>query len=248
MSRANPEDESSSLAFQGALSAECQKRRSHKMRQSCEQESRAGSHHRQIPKRLRCRCSSPTRPATLRSVLTAVLFVLFCCGAAYAASSNGPSASPSPGKIKIVVFPFELEDSSAAGRAGSAPDVAPYLARATEEARRVLLQSGRYILIDPAGADPGAEAGRGLRNCNGCAAAIARKLAADQSLIGVILRPEMVEYGAKIWITDARDGRIRSTSILPLSLGGPESWASGVRLLMPRLTAPARPSAGTQQP
>ncbi|QSR84985.1 DUF2380 domain-containing protein [Methylacidimicrobium sp. B4] len=215
------------------------------MRHSRQPESRAGSHRRPVAKRLRCCRSGSTRSATLRAVLTALLF---CCGAACAASRSGPSASPSPGKVKIVVFPFELEDSSAAGSMGSAPDAAPYLTRATEEARRALLQSGRYTLIDPAGADLGAEAGRGLRNCNGCEAAIARKLGADQSLIGVILRPEMVEYGAKIWITDARDGRILSTSALRLSLGGPESWVSGVRLLMPRLTAPARPSAGTKQP
>lgn len=216
------------------------------MRESQEEcESRTESHHRQVPKRLRFHRSGPTGPATLRSVLAALLF---CCGAIYAASSGDPSASLSPGKkIKIVVFPFNLEDISAAGRAGSAPDAAPYLARATDEARRALICSGRYTLIDPASADPGAEAGRSLQNGNGCEAAIASKLGADQYLIGVILRPEMVEYGAKIWIADARDGRILSTSVLPLSLGGAESWASGVRLLMQRLTAPARASVRAKQ-
>jgi len=209
-------------------------------------ESRAESHCRQVPKRLRFHRSGPTRQATLRSVLTAILF---CCGAIYAASSEDPSASLAPEKkIKIVVFPFNLEDISAAGRAESAPDAAPYLARATEEARRALRRTGRYTVIDPATADPGAEAGRGLQNANGREAAIARKLAADQYLMGVILRQAMVEYGAKIWITDARDGRILSTSVLPLSLGGAESWPSGVRLLMQRLTAPARASVGPKQP
>jgi hypothetical protein len=77
--------------------------------------------------------------------------------------------APLPSPIKIAVFPFELEDSSAASQAGSAPDEAKYLAESTEEAKRLLLQSGRYLPID---AGP-ATSGQDLRDCKGCEAATA---------------------------------------------------------------------------
>ena len=62
------------------------------------------------------------------------------------------SADPSP--IKIAVFDFELDDFS--GGAGIAGDKAADLAqldRATSEVRRLIVQSGRYDLVDVAGAE-----------------------------------------------------------------------------------------------
>ena len=54
-----------------------------------------------------------------------------------------------PRPIKLAVFPFELEDFSAAAAYGPADDIdREQLRLTTEEARRLIAQSGRYQLVD----------------------------------------------------------------------------------------------------
>jgi hypothetical protein len=96
---------------------------------------------------------------------TAIAIVLGS-GSAFAGDvTGGPSAvkdSPRqdvPAPIKIAIFDFELEDFSAAGTTAAGPLEAKYLAQATEEARRKLAESGRYDIVDTAGADLAAAQG-----------------------------------------------------------------------------------------
>lgn len=155
--------------------------------------------------------------------------VFLCCWTGYAAADDVPAASTTP--IRIAVFPFELEDFSAAAAHGSSPAVSPYLAQATEEAKQLLLQSGRYRLIDTAGADAVAK-GTDLRNCAGCEAAIATKLGADQALVGVVTKISMTEYVVRVQVRDARKGEIVSSLTTDLRMGTSDSWPRGVRWLM----------------
>src|SRR5258706_16068828 len=93
------------------------------------------------------------------------------------AGADGPGAAA---PIKLAVFPFELEDFSAAA-AYTPPDVIDreQLRLSTEEARRLIGQSGRYQLVDVgAVSDEAAKAGK-LHNCDGCEAKIAAALNAD---------------------------------------------------------------------
>jgi len=139
------------------------------------------------------------------------------------------SADP-PSKIRIAVFPFELDDFSAAGRAGSAPVETSYLAQSTEEAREQLLKSGRYRLVDTTVNAKD----RPLRDCSGCAAAIAKTLGADQALRGEITKISMTEYVVNIEISDAQNGKILSRYTTSLRIGADYSWPRGVRWLMQR--------------
>src|SRR5882672_11004478 len=109
-------------------------------------------------------------------------------------------------RIKIAVFPFELEDFSAATSSGNNV----HLVQATDEAKLQLTKSGRYDVIETAGADLGAAKDQGLRNCGGCEAAIARKLGADQALIGVVSKISNTEYLIKLSVSDARTGEVVS--------------------------------------
>jgi Protein of unknown function (DUF2380) len=151
---------------------------------------------------------------------------ILCCWTAYAAA-DAPTAP-----IKIAVFPFELEDFSAANGQGSSPVETTYLAQSTEEAKEQLLQSGRYSLVDTAGADLSAAKGRGLRNCNGCEAAIAMKLGADQALIGIVTKISMMEYVVQFRVSDVRKAAIISNLTTGLRMGADYSWSRGVRWLM----------------
>lgn len=156
--------------------------------------------------------------------------VVVWCWTGYAAADDVPVASTPP--IKIAVFAFELEDFSAAAEQGSSPVVTSYLAQSTEEAKQQLLQSGRYSLIDTAGADIGAAREQGLRNCGGCEAAIAMELGADQALIGVVTKISMTEYTVRFQVSDARKGAVISSFATDLRMGTSDSWFRGVRWLM----------------
>ena len=107
-----------------------------------------------------------------------------------------------------------------------------YLAQSTEEAKQQLLQSGRYGLVDTTAADVSAAQGRGLRNCNGCEAAIALRLGADQALIGVVTKISMMEYVVQVRVTDARKDATLASFTTGLRMGADYSWSRGVRSLM----------------
>jgi hypothetical protein len=155
-------------------------------------------------------------------------FVLFCWTISAAGDEVAAAAEP----IKIAVFPLELEEFSAAGEQGSSPDESAFLSQSTAEAKQQLLQSGRYSVIDTAGADIAAAKGQGLRNCNGCEAPIAMQLGADQALIGVVTKISMTEYVVQLQVRDARSGEVVSKYSTGLRMGANYSWSRGVRSLM----------------
>jgi hypothetical protein len=163
--------------------------------------------------------------------------IVVCCWTIYAAADDAPVASAPP--VKIAVFAFELEDFSAAGKQAPGPVETSALARSTEEARQQLLQSGRYGLIDTADVDMGEAKAKGLRNCQGCEAAAAMKLGADQALLGVVTKISMTEYVVTLRFSDARNGQLVSSFTTDLRMGASDSWFRGVRWLMKnRVLAP----------
>ena len=151
-------------------------------------------------------------------------------------SSSPPLAGPAsadPSRIKIAVFDFELDDFS--GGAGIAGDKAADLAqldRATSEVRRLIAQSGRYDLVDVATAEGEGVKSRSLRQCNGCEAAIALKLGADQSFVGVVRRISRTEYAVQFQIRDAHTGAMILARQSDLRIGADYSWNRGAAALI----------------
>ena len=112
--------------------------------------------------------------------------------AVHAAAGAADTAAPSP--VKMALFPFELEDFSAAAAYAPPDDIdREQLRLSTEEARRLIAASGRYQLVDvSAVSEEAAKAGK-LRDCDGCEARIAAALDADQSMIGIVTRITRME-------------------------------------------------------
>ena len=133
----------------------------------------------------------------------------------------------------IAVFEFELEDVSAAGAASKVESAADVLRMhtVTNEARRVLKESGRFNLVDTSGVSAEAVKQRTLRSCNGCDSAIAMTLGADLSLIGVVTRVAQTEYYASLQITDTKTGKVVEQQNAFFT-GADDAWASGVRMLL----------------
>ena len=102
--------------------------------------------------------------------------------------------------------------------------------------RELLGQSGRYHVIDVSGGDAEAVKTHTLRDCGGCEAAIAEKLGADQSLIGVVRRVSRTEYTIGFQVRDVRTGAVVSRGDSGLRMGADYSWKRGaVRLVSDRL-------------
>lgn len=139
---------------------------------------------------------------------------------------------PRPSVVKLAVFDFELEDATpAAALLGQTTSTEAAMEKVSREARRILSESGRYILIDPNETDAEPVRAKGLRNCEGCEAGIALRAGADQALLGIVRRITQTDYYVVIQITDARAGKVLDQQAANFA-GGPDGWASGVRMLL----------------
>ena len=145
-------------------------------------------------------------------------------------------AAATPQQIALAVFDFELEDTTAATVGASANSDASYLAEVSGSVREALGQSGRYRIVDVGSASGEAVKARALRDCGGCEAAIAQKLGADQSLVGVVRRVSRTEYTLGFQLRDARTGDVLARGDSGLRMGADYSWKRGaVRLVSDRL-------------
>jgi hypothetical protein len=138
-----------------------------------------------------------------------------------------------PPQVKLAVFQFELEDFS--GGAGIIPENdedREQLRVATETASRLIAESGRYSLVDVSRADAADVTAHSLRKCDGCDAAIARDLGADQSLVGVVNRVSRMEYGVTFRLRDARTGAVLAVEQTDLRMGANYSWGRGAAWLI----------------
>lgn len=159
---------------------------------------------------------------------------LFLCAAA-AVGVAGTSSSAAPARssaIKIAVFGFELDDvTPAAAYVGKVDSTQKSLQMATKAARAELARSGRYSIVSVNDVDAKAVKDHTLRNCQGCEATIARKLGAQQSMLGIVRRATQTDYYILLVIRDAKTGKILNTQAANFA-GGDEGWASGAEVLI----------------
>ena len=167
----------------------------------------------------------------MRHIAFMMVPVMALAGVAIARAGE-PAA---PRLIKLAVFPFELEDFSAAAASTPPDDVdREQLRLSTEEARRLIAESGRYQLVDVGAANrETATIGR-LHDCDGCEARIAAGLNADQSMIGIVTRISRTDYAVTYKIRDARSGALVDVEQTDLRAGANSAWSRGARWLIQR--------------
>jgi hypothetical protein len=142
-----------------------------------------------------------------------------------------------PARVKLAVFDFEIEDTSAGAAApGETASDRTGLTDTTSAVRRLLAQAGDYQLIDAPAASEDAAKDPGRRDCGGCDAKIAAGLGADQSLVGVIRRVSRMEYTVRFAMRDTKTGAVVADGESGLRMGANYSWSRGaVQLLRDRL-------------
>ena len=144
-----------------------------------------------------------------------------------------PSKAVEPGLVKIAVFDFELNDKSAGGGIiGQDAIDTENLKLSTEEARGMLSASGRYNIVDASSATGEVISAGGFQHCNGCEGPLAKKLGADQSMVGVFTRVNRTEYTLQILVRDTQTGAIVSNDFTGLRMGANYAWPRGVKWLM----------------
>jgi curli biogenesis system outer membrane secretion channel CsgG len=134
---------------------------------------------------------------------------------------------------KIAVFDFELQDfSGGAGIIAESAEDSEQLRRATQAARKLIVESGRYALVDVASAEDQPVKAHELRQCDGCDASIAAKLGADLSLVGIVTRITRTDYAVTFRLRDARTGELISVGQTDLRIGANYSWDRGAAWLI----------------
>jgi Protein of unknown function (DUF2380) len=151
----------------------------------------------------------------------------------FAVATADDAVAPAP--VKLALFPFELEDFSAAAAYQPPDDIdREQLRLSTEEARRLIAESGRYTLVDVgAVSDEAAQAGK-LHVCDGCEVKIAAGVHADQSMIGIVTRISRTDYAVTYKIRDVQSGALVDVEQTDLRAGANSAWSRGARWLIQR--------------
>jgi hypothetical protein len=167
--------------------------------------------------------------------MRSITFILAPAMLLFGSAVAGAAEAVAPSPVKIAVFPFELVDFSAAAAYVPADDIdREQLRLSTEEARRLIAESGRYQLVDTATANEQIVKAGQLRDCEGCEAGIAAGLAADQSMIGIVTRITRTEYAVTYKIRDTRSGGLVDVQQTDLRMGANVAWSRGARWLIQR--------------
>jgi hypothetical protein len=148
-----------------------------------------------------------------------------------AAQVTASAGDARPAPIRLAVFDFELDDASAGASLTSAADAAQ-LGMVTSEVRRLIGESRRFRLVDVSTADAEPVTRHALLQCDGCDAAVALRLNAEQSLVGIVTRISRMEYLVAYRIRDATTGAVIATEQTGLRMGADTSWTRGAAALI----------------
>jgi Protein of unknown function (DUF2380) len=140
---------------------------------------------------------------------------------------------------KVAVFDFELLDTSLQGETdGPRADESDRLQRATEQVRKGLSDSAKYLVVDVAPVSAAAH-GSNLQACGGCDVQYARQLGADLAVTGLVQKVSNLILNMNIYLRDAHTGQLVTAMSADFRGNTDESWSrTASYLLRNRLLAP----------
>jgi hypothetical protein len=140
---------------------------------------------------------------------------------------------------KAAVFDFELFDTSLQGEmSGPQADEQARLARAGDQLRKGLADSGKFLLVDMTPVRAAAH-NSNLQSCGGCDVDLAQKVGADLSVTGVVQKVSNLILNMNVYIRDAHTGQMVAAASADLRGNTDESWSRAMGyLLRNRLLAP----------
>src|SRR5258707_12457098 len=108
---------------------------------------------------------------------------------------------------KAAVFDFEWLDTSLQGETdGPRGDEQERLIRTSEQIRKGLAESGKFVVLDIAPVNEAAHAAN-LQACGGCDVDLAQKLGADLAITGVVAEGSNLIFIPNTYLSEAHTGR-----------------------------------------
>jgi hypothetical protein len=140
---------------------------------------------------------------------------------------------------KVAVFDFELLDTSLQGEVdGPRADEQRRLKEVTEQLRKALAESGKFVVVDIAPVNAAAHASN-LQACGGCDVQYARQLGADLAITGLVQKVSALILNMNIYLRDAHTGQLITSMSADFRGNTDESWSRAASyLLRNRLLAP----------
>lgn len=147
-----------------------------------------------------------------------------------------PAAAEPP---KAAVFDFELLDTSLQGEIkGPQADEQRRLKDVTEQLRKGLTESGKFVVLDISPVNAAAHASN-LQSCGGCDVQFAQELGADVAITGLVQKVSALILNMNIYVRDARSGQLITGMSADFRGNTDESWSRTMSyLLRNRLLAP----------
>lgn len=182
----------------------------------------------------RPRTRRPAAAGPVRFAMAALLGLLMAAGAAATAAAE---------PIRVVVFPFELVDTSQEGESGVRADQQARLAMLTDELAKMLVASGRYevVAIDPVRADY--DRLGPMRGCNGCDIDLAKALGAKQGMVGIVQKVSNLILDVALYVRDVETGRVVQVAKTSIRGNTDESWLRGLRFVVENRILAEKPAA-----
>jgi hypothetical protein len=139
----------------------------------------------------------------------------------------------------VAVFDFELIDTSLEAETNPPrDDEQERLARLGDQLRKLLAESGRFIVVDIAPVAVRARASN-LHACGGCDAHLATQIGAELSITGTVQKVSNLILNMNVLVRDASTGRGLAAMSVDLRGNTDESWSRAlVWLVRNRLLAP----------
>jgi hypothetical protein len=135
--------------------------------------------------------------------------------------------------VKVVIFPFELVDTSQEGESdGARADQEARLNRLTVELKAQLAASGRYQIMDLAPVEADYARLAPMRGCNGCDIDLAKELGATQGMVGIVQKVSNLILDVAIYVRDVETGRVVQVAKTSIRGNTDESWQRGLRFLV----------------
>jgi hypothetical protein len=158
--------------------------------------------------------------------------LMFCIFALLTVSAAGGSAFAST-KEKLAVFPFGLIDDSYEGQVnGVRADQTRRLAMISDEALRLIRDSGRYDVLDTAPIKDELATDLPIHACNGCEDDLARKLGAGRAIIATVQKVSNLILNLNIYVRDVKAERTLRSMSVDIRGNTDESWMRGIKHLV----------------
>jgi len=140
---------------------------------------------------------------------------------------------------KAIIFPFDLIDQQQQFEIGLMPkgldpEDKRRLGVITDELTRLIKESGRYEVLDPAPIAKDIEDKAPIYKCNGCEDDLAKKIGADIAFIGTVRKASDVLFTVSIYVRDVAGEKVIHQGSSEIYGNTDKMWLRAVNYIVDR--------------